>query len=544
MTHEAAETVLAYHQATKHHFDHYARSPGYMDWANEPFPFRQYGGVEKTRLPLLTSDPDTRFDSLYSRKFLPEKSNNGNIAAFLELSMALSAWKVASGAQWSVRMNPSSGDLHPTETHLILPDFPEHGGGVFHYCVFDHSLELRANLDEPTKTMLQSDLKKNGFLVALSSIYWRESWKYGERAFRYCNHDIGHAMVCLTYAASLQGWRVQYLQPLSTQQMDSMLGFDKTDWSEGDEEHADLICAVVPDDRNERVTLSSSTVSVLQSLEFRGTPNQLSKEHVDWEIIDEVSVATEKPVTARAATAFIEKPMIIRRKKAGAAADIIRNRRSAQAFKPGFTLSAEKLILILDATLPRHGLPPFDIDMGPANVNLLLFVHQVKGFPAGVYFFVRNMNDFDELKKATDSEFLWEPVTNSIPLYLLKEQKVRKTAKALSCNQDIAGDSMFSLGMICRFRKIIEQDPWRYRHLFWECGMIGQVLYLEAEAAGVRGTGIGCYFDDPVHNFIGLKDNTFQDLYHFTIGEPFIDPRIQTHPPYAHLESTGKDPNT
>ena len=35
-----------------------------------------------------------------------------------------------------------------------------------------------------------------------------------------------------------------------------------------------------------------------------------------------------------------------------------------------------------------------------------------------------------------------------------------------------------------------------YRRLFWECGLIGQVLYLEAEAAGVRGTGIGCFYDD------------------------------------------------
>ena len=36
--------------------------------------------------------------------------------------------------------------------------------------------------------------------------------------------------------------------------------------------------------------------------------------------------------------------------------------------------------------------------------------------------------------------------------------------------------------------------------------MIGQVLYLEAEAVGVRTTGIGCFFDDPVHQAMGFGD--------------------------------------
>jgi len=33
--------------------------------------------------------------------------------------------------------------------------------------------------------------------------------------------------------------------------------------------------------------------------------------------------------------------------------------------------------------------------------------------------------------------------------------------------------------------------------LFWEAGLLGQVLYLEAEAAGVRGTGIDVTLTTP-----------------------------------------------
>jgi len=66
--------------------------------------------------------------------------------------------------------------------------------------------------------------------------------------------------------------------------------------------------------------------------------------------------------------------------------------------------------------------------------------------------------------------------------------------------------------------------------------MIGQVLYLEAEAAGVRGTGIGCFFDDGVHDMLGLQNNDLQSLYHFTVGSPLTDDRLQTLPPYADLQ--------
>ena len=71
-----------------------------------------------------------------------------------------------------------------------------------------------------------------------------------------------------------------------------------------------------------------------------------------------------------------------------------------------------------------------------------------------------------------------------------------------------------------------------YRELLREAGLVGQVLYLEAEATGVRGTGIGCFFDDPVHQTFGLAGSRWQSVYHFTVGTPISDARIETGPPY------------
>ena len=136
--------------------------------------------------------------------------------------------------------------------------------------------------------------------------------------------------------------------------------------------------------------------------------------------------------------------------------------------------------------------------------------------------------------------FVWQTppgVPTGFPLYLLIEEDFRDAARSLSCHQDIAADGFFSIGMIAEFTEPIRKHgAWFYRNLFWEAGTVGQVLYLEAEAAGHRSTGIGCYFDDPVHELLGLQDKQFQSLYHFTVGVPVDDRRIQSWPPYPHVD--------
>ena len=99
---------------------------------------------------------------------------------------------------------------------------------------------------------------------------------------------------------------------------------------------------------------------------------------------------------------------------------------------------------------------------------------------------------------------------------------------------------LFSFGMLAEFEGILrERGAWWYPRLFWESGLLGQVLYLEAEAAGVRATGIGCFFDEPVHEIVAVKGLSLQSLYHFTIGGPVEDRRLMTLPPYFHKQAKG-----
>ena len=185
MKNQHIKEIINYHEITKHHYDRYARSPGYMDWKNQPNPFRSYAGAPAVSLPLLQTDPSAGYLDLYERsRNTPQPFTVETIAGFLELSLGLSAWKAAAGAQWSLRINPSSGNLHPTEAHLILPPIESQKSGAYHYNALRHALEKRADIPAELWEHIGSHFGTMGFLIGISSIFWckrtlGERWHMG-----------------------------------------------------------------------------------------------------------------------------------------------------------------------------------------------------------------------------------------------------------------------------------------------------------------------------------------------------------------------------
>ena len=63
--------VHRYHDGTKHHFNRFASSLGYLDWASQPNPFRTYAGAPRVPLfPAPGVSPDYKPQPLcYERLF-------------------------------------------------------------------------------------------------------------------------------------------------------------------------------------------------------------------------------------------------------------------------------------------------------------------------------------------------------------------------------------------------------------------------------------------------------------------------------------------
>jgi len=216
---------------------------------------------------------------------------------------------------------------------------------------------------------------------------------------------------------------------------------------------------------------------------------------------------------------------------------IIQQRRSAVALdgRTGITRAAFYQILL--KAMPGAKQVPFTAVPWRPCIDLLLFVHRVEGVEPGLYVLLRDPSRERALRAELDPRFLWVRPSHcpvSLPLFLLEAGDARAIAQRTSCDQEIAADGAFAAAMLAEFRASLEQlGPWFYRCLHWETGVVGQVLYLEAEASGIRATGIGCFFDDATHHVFGLAGNAFQVLYHFTMGGAVDDPRLQTAPPYA-----------
>jgi SagB-type dehydrogenase family enzyme len=518
--------IFEYHERSKHLLGRYAPGPGDLDWANQPDPFRTYSGAPRLALALGADRLAARFADLRAGKLpAPSALDSQTVAILLELSLAISAWKAYGGSRWALRCNPSSGNLHPTEGYVVTADLPGIAAGVYHYVSRDHALERRAAL--PPAVPLVS----TGILVGLASIYWREAWKYGVRAFRYCQHDCGHAIAAVGYAAAALGWQARLLDAPSDEDVAMLLGLERGTRN-GQIEREEPDCLLWIGDGCPPAV--DALVEAARTLQWSGIPNQLSPTHPHWLDIDVAHEATRKPRTAPAAAA---RPRSVAEPVAPLhdvpAATLYRQRRSAVDFDAVTSISEATFYSMLEPLLPRAGAPPWNVWPDIARVHLAMFVHRVQGLAPGMYFLLRDPSQLAALRQAMRPEWQWQKIGPAhLPCYLLLPYDLRAAARQISCHQNIAADSCFSLGMLASFEGI-ERAPWRYRRLYWECGIIGQTLYLEAEAAGVRGTGIGCFFDDEMHELLGLEDRAWQSLYHFTVGGPVEDSRLTTLPAYG-----------
>lgn len=549
------ETILEYHQASKHNFKAYVPGPRHLDMPIKPDPFLNYYGTQLLVLDKWSEEQiEAEVFPAYEQAFSPEELkpselNKENISRLFFDSFAISAWKKAGSTKWPLRVNPSSGNLHPTEVYLLsghvqrLLKCPS----VCHYAPLAHALELRAEFSPETWELLSSGFPEGTFFVGLTSIYWRVSWKYGLRAFRYANHDIGHAIAALTFAAAGIGWKTSLLADMSSEELAELLGMSGREGPEKEEP----ACLLVVYPAGETCTagkVPSTAVSAFKNISWEGVPNTLSPRQVEWVGIEKAASASRKGETDYLGEKQELKPGIqavshltVKDYKARSDLEmpplrrVIRGRRSAIEMDNSAYMEKETFYEILQKTLPENN-PIFNTLAFGSFTHLLLFVNRVKDLLPGLYIFLRKPAEKERFKAAIRPDFLWDKPENCPPgldFYLLMEETFYDFAAQLSCGQRKAADACFTVCMLSEFEEPLNKfGSWIYPYLFWECGILGQLLYLEAEANGLKGCGIGCFFDEPLHEAIGLKGLEYQDLYHFVVGSPLQEIGVRTLPAY------------
>ena len=167
---------VTYHEATKHSFWSVRKNPNFLDWSKQPIPFKIYGDY-----PLVPLNLDAPL---------------GKCIYYLG---GVNAKKVYPGVEYYLRTVPSAGALYPTEIYIQMRGVEGFDDGIYHFDVANAGLRLLYLLqaNEGVETALRDKRKVEGCIVLFSSIYYRSSWKYKNRAFRYCLLDAGHAQGAL-----------------------------------------------------------------------------------------------------------------------------------------------------------------------------------------------------------------------------------------------------------------------------------------------------------------------------------------------------------
>lgn len=520
--------VYTYHNETKHTQQRYAKSLGYMDWATQPNPYRSYTESQKTKLPLSFENKSLEYSQIFTQ--LTEEKQEEKVIAplclesvsqFFQFSLGLAAIKEFDGQSWALRCNASSGNLQPSEAYIISKDIQGIEDGLHHYAPLEHQLELLS------ATTSDLELPNNSFLVSLSSIVWREAWKYGERSWRYTQLDCGHALKALEVSALILGWKIEVLSTKDTE-LQSLIGFDQAHrYVPEERELSDMLLLVTLDDEVKTTDININTLRNSLEDTYAGKANQLSLNWHKWDILEKIEDATlsdELENKKFKSDTYEENPY---RKSSSLAKDIVLNRRSAQAMnKDDCTITKNEFETILGS-----------IKSNNSPIHLVIFVHSVEEIDSGLYILIRNDAHKEELKSLLKEVFLWERVdTDAGQLYKLQNGDKKVISQTISCNQEIASNGAFTLGMLAQFSEQIKEfGASRYKELYWECGAIGQQLYLETTSLNLSATGIGCFLDDILHETIGLKTNQFQTLYHFTVGRGLVDKRLSTLRPYGSL---------
>jgi len=438
-----------------------------------PDPFRHYEGVPVIDLPADPPEPEIPALAVLAGHKGTDESTDwvAFLSRLLFYSASISAGKQApSGDRYALRVNPSSGNLHPTEFHFACPN------GIYHYRVSSHMMEQRAT----------GDFGPLEFL--LTTIVWREAWKYQSRAYRYCMHDLGHAWQSLSLAAAAMGCETRALGSFDDYRVAKRYGLAEDEWPM-------LLIRMQ----------GGPVFAAAEKSDWRGgIPNQLSTEVVRYPLIEEMHAATR---TTRSPEVAADRRAVGSALLPGPSfGDVARRRRSALDFRGGVeTISREQLLTLLELATR-----PLQADFASERfVQLYLYAHRVSGLAAGVY--------------------RYEPGAG-LNNMLLGDQRV--VAAGLSLGQDLAGNSCVTFSMVGDFERATRLHGDRgYRYVHFEAGAGGQRLYLAAEALGFQSTGIGAFFDDSVHDYLGIeRASGTQVVYHFACGYAVEDDRLVPSP--------------
>jgi len=407
-----------YHAQTKHSYNSVRMYPNQLSWEDQPSTYKNYPESYKKR----KLDRDNAEDD------------------FLYHIAGLTAKKSYPSGEYYLRINPSAGALYPNELYFQARGVENVEDGIYHYEVSTSSITLLQTIagDEGLEPYMGYRTTMKGYLFLVSAIYYRSSWKYKNRAFRYCLLDAGHLLGSIEASALLKPHAVQVIYNIDREKLNHMFGFEAQEW------FLSALAMAVPVKEQEVKAIEFALPFVDGSRTFE--QNSMIEEAYEESMLIE---GCKKELSAPKFTYNYTKLK-----------ETIFSRRSQRGFGEG-AITKGQFNYIMDVI---HQPVLSDCD---EEVNVYVVLNRVLDMPLGLY---------------KNGEYLKYGDFGNHAGYLSLEQY-----------------SLSAQGAVAFF---LTSKAKNYQALYQKAGIIGHRLYIASIYLGIECSGIGAYYDDEVNRFV------------------------------------------
>ncbi len=479
--------ALNYHHATKHSYASVRNNQHFLDFNNQPIPFKIYPTLNSSPLPAEVRQTGVAALSAISEIVPPQTAAAPDleaIAQLLYLSAGITRHRKYPGGEIYFRAAACTGALYEIELYLVCGDLANLEAGVYHFAAAEFGLrrlragDYRSVLIEATAA--EPAIARAPLTIACTATYWRNAWKYQDRTYRHFGWDNGTLLANLLAVGTALGLPAKVVCGFTDDTVNRLLGVDL---------QREVSFSLVP--LGYSYELPAHAPEPISPLGLETVP--LSRREIDYPLMREMHAASslhspEEVAMWRGGTPLTHFPppagSVVQLQPLSDAAiprdpieQVILRRGSSRKFaRTPITLAQ------FSTTLHRatRGVPADFLDPVGSQLNLLyLIVHAVEGVESGSYVFHRG------------------PAS----LECLKLGDFRAHAGYLGLQQALPADAAVAVFFLADLRPILQRYGSRgYRAVQLEAGILGGKLYLAAYAQHLGATGL-TFFDDDVTAF-------------------------------------------
>jgi SagB-type dehydrogenase family enzyme len=485
------EAANRYHDATKHSPVSVRTNAHFLDWGNQPMPFKIYSSLDAMRLPQEFPQTGVAALSAIAETVRPGPTAIPDLLALgqiLYFSAGITRTRKYPGGEIYFRAASNTGALYEFELYVVCGDLPGLEAGVYHFSPAEFGLRrLRAGDHRGLLVSAAADelaIAHAPATIICAGTYWRNAWKYQARTYRHFGWDNGTLLSNLLAMATARNLPARIVMGFVDDEVNHLLDLDP---------EREAAFSMVPIGwQGEPVARSHPSVAPLG---LETVP--LSRSEVDYALMrethqassltspDEVRAWRDHPTPQPSHTQietpgdrFPLQPLSDDEVPRDPIEKIILRRGSTRQFSHE-PISFAQLSTMLDRA--TRGFPADFHQPAHALMNeMYLIVNAVEGLPSGAYYFHREQRELE----------------------LLKLGDFRPQAAFLGLDQSLPGDAAANVFFLADLHRVLDAHGNRgYRAVQLESGVLGGKLYLGAYALGLGATGLTFYDDDVIKFF-------------------------------------------